>query len=195
MIKEEILDQYGAITKKLSKGETLFQEGETPIFYYQVLSGEMRLVNYNEKGKEMIQGIFQKGEGFSSPAIIGGFPACSNAEATMPTSLICLERRRFLKMLSEHNDISLMLLEHISKRLQYRTLIAKEINCHEAELRILNLLKFLKEESGQEGEYRVSLTRQTIANIIGLRVETVIRAIKNLKDKKYLKVKNAKLYL
>ena len=98
-------------------------------------------------------------------------------------------------MLSENNDISLMLLEYISKRLQFKTMVAKEINCHEAEVRILNLLKFLKQESGQKGEYRVTLTRQTLADIIGLRVETAIRAIKNLEDKNHLKVKNRKLYL
>ena len=195
MIQEDILVKYGAVTKELEKGETLFQEGATPAFYYQVLAGEIRLVNYNDKGKAMIQGIFNKGEGFAAPAIIGNYAVCSDAEATQPASLICLERRRFLKMLSENNDISLMLLEYISKRLQFKTMVAKEINCHEAEVRILNLLKFLKQESGQKGEYRVALTRQTLADIIGLRVETAIRAIKNLEDKNHLKVKNRKLYL
>lgn len=74
-------------------------------------------------------------------------------------------------------------------------MIAKEINCHEAEVRILNLLRYLKEDSGQETEFQISLTRQTIANIIGLRVETVIRAIKKLKEKQYIKVKDRKIYL
>jgi len=195
MIQEDILVRYGAVTKELEKGETLFQEGEIPVFYYQVLTGEVRLVNYNDKGKAMIQGIFNEGEGFAAPAIIGNYAACSGAEATQPTTLICLEKQRFRQMLSENSDISLMLLEYLSKRLQFKTMVAKEINCNEAELRILNLLRFLKKESGQEGEYEVGLTRQTIGDIIGLRVETAIRAIKNLEAKKYLKVKNRKLYL
>ena len=57
MVSDDILYQYGAVEKRISKGETLIQEGEIPVFYYQVLSGEVRLVNYNDKGKEMIQPV------------------------------------------------------------------------------------------------------------------------------------------
>lgn len=116
MVKEAILYKYGAVKKKLSKGKTLLQEGDLLVHYYQVLTGEIRLINYNSKGKEMIQGIFSKGEGFGSPAIISDFPSCSNAEATKQTQLLCLEKNSFLKMLQENNDISFIFLQHISKR-------------------------------------------------------------------------------
>lgn len=195
MIEESILNKYGAVQKKLRSGEMLFQEGDNPIFYYQISSGEIKLTNYNEKGKEMIQGIYSNGEGFGAPALLGDFRVCSNAEATKATQLICLEKSLFLKMLNDNHDISMQFLQEISKRLQFKSMIAKEINCHEAEHRILNLLKYLKKEAGQITEFKIHLTRQTIANIIGLRVETVIRAIKSLKEKKHIKVKNQKLYI
>ncbi|MEM6378288.1 MAG: cyclic nucleotide-binding domain-containing protein, partial [Bacteroidota bacterium] len=78
------------------------QEGDALAYYYQILMGEIKLVNYNDKGKEMIQGIFSQGQGFGSPAIIGDFPSCSNAEATKASQLICLEKRQFLRMLKEN---------------------------------------------------------------------------------------------
>ncbi len=195
MVDENILKQYGAVRKQLTKGETLFQEGDAPIFYYQILEGEIKLNNYNTSGKEMIQGIYSKGEGFGAPALLGNFSVCSNAEATKSTQLICLEKSLFIRMLKDHPALSMQFLQYLSKRLQYKTMIAKEINCHEAEQRILNLFKYLKKEAGQETEFQISLTRQTIANIIGLRVETVIRAIKNLKEKEFITVKNRKLYI
>ncbi|MEM1321104.1 MAG: Crp/Fnr family transcriptional regulator [Bacteroidota bacterium] len=195
MVDENILKQYGAVGKQLNKGETLFQEGDPPIFYYQVVDGEIKLNNYNSNGKEMIQGIYSRGEGFGAPALLGDFVVCSNAEATKPTQLICLEKSYFVRMLKDHPHISFQFLQKISKRLQFKTMIAKEINCHEAEQRILNLFKYLKKEAGEESEFQIRLTRQTIANIIGLRVETVIRTIKNLKEKGLIQVKNRKLYL
>jgi len=195
MIDENILIKYGTVQKKLTSGEMLFQEGDNPIFYYQILDGEIKLTNYNDKGKEMIHGIYSNGEGFGAPAILGNYAFCSNAEATKETKLICLEKSRFFEMLNENHDISLQFLQEISKRLQFKTMIAKEINCHEAEQRILNLLAYLKEEAGQKTEFQIRFTRQTIANIIGLRVETVIRAIKSLKEKKHIKVKNRRIYL
>lgn len=195
MIDKNTLKTYGAVQKKLRPGEMLFQEGDDPIFYYQVETGEIKLTNYNDKGKEMIQGIFSQGEGFGAPSLVGDFPVCSNAEATTATTLICLEKSLFLKMLNENHDISMWFLKEMSKRIRFKSMIAIEINCHEAEKRIINLLEYLKQEAGHESEFQVKLTRQEIANIIGLRVETVIRAIKSLKDKNLIKVKNRKLYI
>ncbi len=195
MIDEAVLKQYGAVQKKLTTGKMLFQEGDAPIYYYQIRVGEIKLTNYNEKGKEMIEGIYSDGEGFGAPALLGEFPVCFNAEATKPTELICLEKHCFLKMLDESQAISMQLLREMAKRLQFKSMISKEINCHEAEQRIINLLNYLKKESGETTEFHISLTRQTIANIIGLRVETVIRAIKTLEHKKLVKIKDRKLYI
>lgn len=45
------------------------------------------------------------------------------------------------------------------------------------------------------GKYEVSLTRQQLADLTGLRVETVIRTIKNLATKKKLEIINRKIFI
>jgi len=45
------------------------------------------------------------------------------------------------------------------------------------------------------GKYKINLTRQTIASLMGLRVETVIRATKTLAQKGKLTIENRVLYL
>lgn len=195
MIDEKILKDYGAVEKRLAKGKTLFLEGEVPVFYYQVLSGTMKMNNYNRNGNETIQAIFTKGQSFGEPAILGDFPFPANAEAVENTHLICLEKDRFIEMLRAHTDICIELLRGISKRLQFKAMIAKEMSGHEAEHRILTLLKYLKSNAKTDGEFRVDITRQTIASLVGLRVETVIRTIGELKRKEEIKVQNRKIYL
>ena len=59
-------------------------------------------------------------------------------------------------------------------------MIMKEISVHTPEHRILTLINFLKEKESPNTKYLVSLRRQQIANLTGLRVETVIRAVKQL---------------
>lgn len=195
MIDEKILRENGAVEKLLEKGETLFLEGEMPVFYYQVLSGTMKMNNYNERGNETIQGIFTAGQSFGEPAILGGFPFPANAEAVGKTRLICLEKHLFIEMLRAHPAICIELLRVISKRLQFKAIIAKEISGHEAEHRIMTLLKYLKSNAGTEGEFRVDITRQTIASLVGLRTETAIRAIRELKKKGVIKLYKRKIYL
>ncbi len=195
MIDEKILREYGAVEKRLAKGMILFVEGELPVFYYQVLSGSIKMNNYNENGNETIQAIFTKGQSFAEPAILGDFPFPANAEAVEDTHLICLEKARFMEMLRMHADICIELLGVISKRLRFKAMIAKEISGHEAEHRVLALLNYLKANNGVCGEFQVNLTRQTIASFVGLRVETVIRAIGELKNKGLITVRNRKIYL
>lgn len=195
MIKEEILYSYGAVQKHLSKHQRLFDEGDAAIFYYQILSGIMKMNNYTEEGKEVIQGLFYKGESFGEPAILGDFPFPANAVAVEDSALICLEKHSFLKLLKDKPEIGLELMKILSKRLRFKAILSKEVKGYDAEHQIMTLLSFLKESSGTEGDYIVDITRQTIADLTGLRVETVIRAIRNLKGKGRLSVKDRKLHI
>ena len=54
MIDESILIAYKAEEQSLKKGEMLFMEGETPRYYYQIKTGEIKVSNYNEEGKEFV---------------------------------------------------------------------------------------------------------------------------------------------
>lgn len=195
MIKEELLIEYGAVTKHLSRGQMLFQEGDEAIFFYQIRKGSIKMNNYNDEGKEMIQGIFKKGDSFGEPAIFGAFPFPANAIAIEDSSLICLEKFKFLEFLKKNVDISIELLAVLSKRLRFKAMISKEIKGYQAEHQIMTLLQYLKKNAGVEEEYLVDITRQTIANLTGLRVETVIRAMQNLRQKGMLSARNRKLYL
>lgn len=61
MIDENLLLDYGAKRITWSKGDQLFSEGESALNFYQVIVGEIKMNNYNEDGKEFVQGIFSIG--------------------------------------------------------------------------------------------------------------------------------------
>lgn len=195
MIAIELLKQYGAVEKKMQKGQMLFLEGDKAIYYYQIVRGSIKMNNYNDKGRETIQGIFKVGDSFGEPAIFGDFPFPANGEAVTDTQLICLEKNRFVELLKNNFDIHYQMLATLSKRLRYKAMLSKEIKGHEAEHRILTLLQYLKSEANVKELYKVNITRQTIADLTGLTVETVIRAIKLLKEKNQVQVIQRKLYL
>ena len=72
-----------------------------------------------------------------------------------------------------------------------------EISSQEPEHRILRILDYLKKHVHKKEEpfsFKVDLTRQQIADLTGLRVETVIRATKALEKKGELKIKSRKVY-
>ena len=77
----------------------------------------------------------------------------------------------------------------------YKAKIMKEMSIHPPEHRILTLLNHFKDLADCPGLYEVNLTRQQISDLTGLRVETVIRAIKSLEKSKKLSIKERKVYI
>ncbi|MEO0874482.1 MAG: Crp/Fnr family transcriptional regulator [Bacteroidota bacterium] len=195
MIKPELLQQFGAVYKSFQKGEMIFQEGEKAVFYYQVVQGTAKMNNYTADGQEIIQGLFKTGESFGEPAILGDFTFPANAQAVEDLLLICLEKNRLMQLLTDHVEVSLNLLSILSNRLRFKAILAREMKGYEAEHRIMTLLQYLKKKAGQKERFLVDITRQTIANLTGLRVETVIRAIKSLEEKGTVQIEHRKLYL
>src|SRR5690606_22506117 len=92
MIPIEQLVEFGALKKTLKKGDFLFSQGDTARFYFQVLKGEMKMNNYNDEGKEFLQGIFTNGESFGEPPLLIDEKYPANAEALTDVELLALPK-------------------------------------------------------------------------------------------------------
>ncbi len=197
MISDNLLLDFGAKIISYPKGTQLFREGETALNFYQVVSGEVKMNNFNLDGKEFIQGIFAAGQSFGEPPLFADVKYPANAEAISDSEVIQLHKSQFFALLSAHPDIHLKMTETLAKRLFYKAIMVSEISSQEPEHRILRILDYLKKHVHKiEGKFafKVDLTRQQIADLTGLRVETVIRATKSLEKKGELKIKSRKVY-
>ncbi len=194
MLLENLLCEYGAEKVTLDKSEILFNEGSRASFYYQICLGEIKMYNITEDGKEFVQGLFNDGNSFGEPPLIGNFKYPASAAATKATSLWRLSKDKFIELLKANPEKHLAFTALLSKRLAYKAMIGKEVSIHPPEHRILTLLKYLKSQS-EDSEFMVELTRQQIAELTGLRVETVIRVVKKLETQKKLRLENHKIII
>lgn len=194
MLDYELLIQAGAVVRTYAKGELILKEGNKARFYFQLVTGEVKMVNTGDNGQEFIQGMFKAGQSFAEPPLFleSGYPA--SAVAITDAGILVLEKSRFIQLLQQHFDVQLRLLETLSQRLYFKSVMAREISLYDAGHRIITLIDFLKEREGFAGQlYPVTLTRQQIADLTGLRVETVIRAIRYLSGKELVQ-KGRKIY-
>ena len=197
MIAPELLEKYGALKKSFDKNDIIFEEGNLPTHYYQILSGEVKMSNYNDDGREFIQGIFYKEQSFGEPPLFLNQNYPANAIAVDDSEVFLLPKNNFLKLLEENPAISLKIIENLAQRLYYKSVMAAEMSTQEPEHRVLKLIdhgiayfNFKKDVNG----YLINFTRQQIGDLTGLRVETVIRTIKALEKKGLLKIINRKVY-
>ncbi|WP_289058014.1 Crp/Fnr family transcriptional regulator [uncultured Flavobacterium sp.] len=197
MITVELLEKYGVAKKSFDKNDIIFEEGNLPLHYYQVISGEVKMSNYNDDGREFIQGIFYNGQSFGEPPLFLNQKYPANAIAVENAEIFILPKENFMKLLEENPKASIKVIENLAQRLYYKSIMAAEISTHEPEHRVLKLIdhgiayfNFQKDKNG----YLINFTRQQIGDLTGLRVETVIRTIKALEKKGELKIINRKVY-
>lgn len=197
MISPDVLYQFDVELLTYSKGDLIFREGQRPDYYYQIQSGEVKMNNINEAGKEFIQGFFQENQSFGEPPLLAEVPYPANAEAMSEAVIFRLLKKDFIRLLVAHPEVHLLFTKTLASRLYYKAIMAAELASQEPEHRILRILDYLKTHIHQLSEpfsFEVNLTRQQIADLTGLRVETVIRTTKALEKKGELKIKSRKLY-
>ncbi|MDI9310912.1 MAG: Crp/Fnr family transcriptional regulator [Limnohabitans sp.] len=197
MIPENLLELYQATKKKISKGEVIFREGEVPVNFFQICTGDVKMSNFNDDGKEFVQGFFTAKQSFGEPPLFSSRIYPANAIAMTDVELFVLPKSTFFSLIKENVDVAFIIIENLSNRMHYKAVMAAEISSQEPEHRILKLIdysiKFFKITKEPQG-YRIDFTRQQMADLTGLRVETVIRTLKNLEKKNLLKIINRKVY-
>lgn len=197
MIPKELLLSYNAQYKTYKKGEIIFSENETAHYYFQIDNGAVKMNNYNEDGKEFIQGIFYKEQSFGEPPLFIDVKYPANAEAISESEILIISKKDLFKLLQENPETHLKITQSLAKRLYYKAIIASEISSQEPAHRVLRFFDYLKNDVYKiKGEFtfKVEYTRQQIADTLGLRVETVIRVIKLLEKKGALKILKRKVY-
>lgn len=195
MIPTSILEDFKVSLKTYSKDQVIFKEGEEALFYFQIKTGNIKMFNHSEDGKEFIQGLFDAGKSFGEPPLFTNskYPACAKALTT--SEVYVLPKKHFLSLLKTAPETHLKLTKVLAKRMIYKAKIIQEVSIHPPEHRILTLLHHFKDTANCENLYEVPLTRQQISDLTGLRVETVIRTIKQLEKANKLIIKRHKVYL
>jgi CRP/FNR family transcriptional regulator, cyclic AMP receptor protein len=189
------LERYHAKLVGLKKDQMLFQDGETATDYMQVETGTVKMFIVSTDGQEFIQGIFNAGESFGEPALIGKFPYPGSVVAIEPSKIWKLPADHFFQMLKENFDLHLKMDQVLCQRLRYKSMVLSEISSHEPEHRIISLLKHFKSKVTPVSPTKIIIpyTRQQLADMTGLRVETVIRTVKKMEKEKKLVLEGHKI--
>jgi len=196
MIDIDTLLAWGAVYKKLGPEETIFREQGECHFYHQLVSGSVRWTNLKEDGGEFIQNMIEPGESFGEFPLFDGLPYEASAITNKESVVIRLHISTFQQMMKQSPEIHVEFLKLFTERMRFKFLLLKELSCFGPEHRISTLFSYLKKSSKNiyKKYSRMDLTRQQVANMTGLRVETVIRSIRHMNENGKLVIERGKVY-
>lgn len=171
---------------KLSPGETLHVEDEPAESCYEVLSGLLKEFNTLSDGRCHVAG-------FCLPGTFVGLSPMPvyqhTSEAIEETRLLRYPRRTFDAIVSVTPELAKLLLQQIMHRLaqvQQRMLALSRLTAVERVAQFL--LELAEEMQTPSGEIRIQMSRQDMADHLGLTTETVCRALTRLKRDRLIRM-------
>jgi CRP-like cAMP-binding protein len=171
------------LTERLSrkfyeKGKILFLEGEESSYLYLVERGAVKVFRSLESGRELILGLFRYGDAIGEVALIDGNGYPASAGAHEDSTLLLMRREDYLYYLKAFDGAALALLRDLMMRMRTMQRRMEDLGGGGVEYRLGRVLQtFCAAASKGEGALYVPvpLTRQDFADMVGARVETVIR--------------------
>ncbi|RLJ32535.1 CRP-like cAMP-binding protein [Chryseobacterium sp. 7] len=194
-IPESLLYSFGAEERNYKKREIVFKEEDHALYYFQISVGKVKLNNYNEDGKEFIHNILGKKQSFGEAMLFLNQDYPINAVCLDETQIIRLPKNNFFEMLSQNPDLSLEMNACLSQEVFYKLKMMQSMASQNPAQRLRALLDYLKSYHDEDCHqcFHIEFTRQQLANLVGLRVETVIRTLKKMEKEGMLSLKDRKI--
>ncbi|CAI8814246.1 Crp/Fnr family transcriptional regulator [Chryseobacterium sp. IT-36CA2] len=196
IICEDLLFSHEATLENYEAGSSVFQEGTMAKYYFQIRSGTVKLNTFLEDGKEFVHGLPFDGHCIGESYLFTDHPYAINAIAVTNCEIIKISKAKFLQILVEQPDLMLEINRYIADRMHFRYMISSFLAISDPIVKLMKLFDHIKKYFGFEDAYSflIPYTRQQIATLTGLRVETVIRYVKKMEEQKMVKIESTKIY-
>jgi CRP-like cAMP-binding protein len=167
------------VPEKVRKRETLFAEGDSPEWFYLVLSGKVKITKLSHEGKEIILEVISPTDIFGGVAVIRGFPYPANAVAMEDSTVLKISRKNLMRIVDRFPNVMYLIALQLGDRMKSSYDSLKNIALERVEARIAALLLKLARKVGIKRKDGIlidmRLTKQDVADMVGTTVETSIR--------------------
>lgn len=182
--------------KKLNKNDVIFLEGEKAKTLYFLNVGKIKIYKYTKDGKEQILHILSEGDFFGELNLLKESKYRFNAKAIEESKICTLSKENFKEILLYKPEIAIKILEIMGERLSALENLAQNLATNDIDARIAFLLKNLCDKYGEISNndiiINLPLTREDMANYVGVTRETISRKLKKFEEENIIKIVGTK---
>lgn len=176
--------------KSYGKNTHLFYYGHDMTHFYFVIDGQVKIYRSDEDGKEQIVNIFGKGDMFPHHALFRSDPYPASAITAKDSRVLMISKKDFELLLHSNTDIAIKMFRYMGNLLVDLQIRLQEKHLKTSDEQLLLLLRRLYIQHGEIDAddsdiavIKVRLTKQEMANMVGLTRETVSRNLSIFKKK------------
>ena len=197
IINEKLLTDYGAELITCRKDDSLFSINDIPDNYFQIESGLIKVTSEKYGNNQFIHDFANAGDPVGEAFLFSENRYTVNAVAVIPSNIYVLPNKEFRELTNDHSKALHKFLKHICEREIYNLMLIKTIAFSEPRDKILTVIDHFKKmnERSNYKLYEVPFTRQQLASLTGLRVETVIRTMKIMESENLVEIIDGKVFI
>jgi CRP/FNR family nitrogen fixation transcriptional regulator len=162
---------------RYAREEEIFGEGEPAEFVYKVLSGAVRTYRILRDGRRQIDEFLFAGGYFGIEA---GAEHRTTADAIADSTVLVARRMNLSDLSAQRGDVARQLLRltmaGLERQQDHVLLLGRRTACE----RVASLLIDLADRAGSPGTLDIPMSRQDMADYLGLTIETVSRTLTQL---------------
>ena len=156
----------------------IYGENEPADYLYKVVSGTVRTYKVLVDGRRQIGAFYLPGDMFGLET---GNEHTFSAEAISDCKIIVIKRSVVLALAARDNEVARQMWELTAREL-HRVQEHSLVLIKSAEERVAGFLLEMAERGAGDGTVELPMSRQDIADYLGLTIETISRTLKHLED-------------
>ncbi len=176
----------------LSRGDVLFNEGDSGSQLYVVIEGKIKLGRTSADGRENLLAILGPGQMFGELSFFDPGPRSATATAVTDVELKSLGHDALSPVLATHPDVALALLNQLAGRLRRTNEVVGDLVFSDVPGRVAKALLDLATRFGRRADDGVhvnhDLTQEELAQLVGASRETVNKALADFASRGWMRL-------
>lgn len=198
-LKREDLQQLNTYkhSNKVKKGNIIFSENNPTHGLYCIHQGKAKIVMIGRDGKEQIVRLAKDGDIIGYRSLICGENYSATAQ-TLEDSIVCfIPKERLWELINKNAQLTMNLMTHLALDLKQAEKRSVDMQQKPASERLAEALLIMQETFGLDTNLSINieLTREEIANLTGMAVETVVRILKDFQEMNILELIKKKIVI
>ncbi|MEM9986867.1 MAG: Crp/Fnr family transcriptional regulator, partial [Bacteroidota bacterium] len=165
--------------------EVIFHEGSYPYGLLLINKGKVRTYKTNEDAKEYVTGLYKTGDYLGYLPLLRETPYQESAMAMADTEIIVIPKEDFFSLIHNNRDVSNRFIQMLSDSLNEKEEALLHLAYDSVRKRVADALLQLQDKfhpSSSDDPFKMAVTRDHLASLVGTSKECVIRVLSDFKD-------------
>lgn len=186
-----------AVTRKLKKGEILFDYGDPADSMVVALAGTLKVSVLSEQGREIVLDYVGGGGILGEIAVLDGGPRAASVTAIEPAEVLVFQRRHLLPALGANQKAALRVVEILCRRLRRTNAMVQDNTALAMGPKLARGILRLMEDHGvgedAERALGFKINQTDLGNYVSLSRENVNRQLREWADEGLVKMDKGRI--